>query len=58
MLHNVAKNRGPSRKPPSRFVRNLASVDFGENEEQDVAEEEDESVLSVNQGNDDDAIMV
>lgn len=102
----MVKNRGPIRKPPSRFVRNLGSVDFGEKEsrihhyrqhhlhhssatgatvinatsaagssgnngfsssldqQQKLREiptshqEEDESVISVDQSNDEDAILV
>ncbi len=69
LLHNIVKNRGPLRKPPSRFVRNLAVVDFGEGENEEEEEEhlyvedeeEDESVHSMDQNNrdpDDEAIMV
>ena len=97
LLHNLMKNRGPMRKPPSRFVRNLASVDFGEKdgrvhyrsyqqqqrpfastssaatasqvsvgtsakngsvEKIPPPQEEDESVISMDQNNDDEAILV
>lgn len=107
LLHSLMKNRGPLRKPPSRFVRNLASVDFGEKEGRSLHhhrrvhhhssnpegailssssaasgsggsgngspgasssqqsrqfplphQEEDESVISVDQNNDEEAILV
>ncbi len=65
MLPSLHKNRGPQRKKPTRFVRNISSVDFGEDEDEVNAEpttsqhDEDKSVVSVNPKNDDEeAIMV
>lgn len=63
VLPSLHKNRGPNRKPPTRFVRNISSVDFGE-EEDDAdpttsQDDEDKSVVSVNpSNNDEEAIMV
>lgn len=52
LLHHNAiktKNRGPARKPPSRFVRNqYHAVNFGE----------DEGEGTSGQSDDDEAIMV
>ena len=59
LLQNLVKHRGPMRKPPSRFVRNLAVVDFGEGEgeeesfEVDGDDDEEESGPSIDQANED-----
>ncbi|CAG7723273.1 unnamed protein product [Allacma fusca] len=61
--HNVikTKNRGPVRKPPSRFVRNqFHPVNFGEDEAEDCFDCESDPDDSKDQSNDEDegAIMV